>query len=733
MPSSLPPVVTLDTAQAQRFLSTLFEFAGEGYHIEVRGLDFDGKLKPIIQRTDVASPSVTLDTDRGWFFAVAAKTALQGLPSAGCFVYADLDNVSPSFDPSTIKPTPTVAVSSGHGYHLYWKLTQPVHIEDAVRISAIATLAFDGDKKVNEAQRLLRLPGTSNLKPGKPPAECKIAFEYPVTYTSAVIEEWLIAAIIARTWTESRHYMALGAAATLIRADWPEESAERIIGYVCDITGDEERADRLRSVHDTYLRAAAGETISAQDFRDALASSLPTKSAKDNPFGDFLAALGVTGKDGDIVLNGETIGTKWTIEQDLHNYLLGTGEWAISGGIAHRWNGRYWEERSREQLVTSIFQFLEGLNSVTGDFESPMPAHHRLASTLATLLQGSMPEVPPQNPDHLPLQNGLYSLSSGLLVPHDKKHGARVLLAVTYDPRASCPNWEKFLDEAVPATAGYLQEWFGYCLLVNNPEQLMLWLHGPSGTGKSTFIHGLETVLGDAAVSIDPDNLTDYSLATLQTARVALCTEIGNRTLKTAKLKALVSGDPISARSPYGKPFTFQFRGKFLWASNSTPPLDQSEGMFRRLAMVPFENPPKKEDRQLWQRLDEEASGILNWALAGLARVQRKIADGTWTMPHEVRALIEEYRRDSETYATFVRDELIPKPGNIISQALVYSRYKYWCQENGYNAVPNGPIFRKSLRLLGLEDGPTIIYKGSKGESLPGWRGYDVKSTEGTW
>jgi putative DNA primase/helicase len=730
---AVPSTVLDSVEQITRFLTGLYQSAGDGYSVELRGLAPDGdQRRPQISRVSVENPSLNVDVRDGvnWFFSVASRHPSPTLPVVGCFAWADIDHPAPSFDPAVIKPVPSFATSSGHGYHLYWRLTRPVVIEDAVRISAIASLALDGDKKVNEAQRLLRLPGTPNLKPGMPPTECRIALETSASYTAEEIEEWLIAAIIARTWTDARHYMAMGAAATLFRADWTEDSAERIIGYVCDITKDEERNDRLRAVHDTYSKARAGETISAQDFRDALTSSLPAK-AKENPFSEFLVMLGVTGKDGDIMCNGEAIATKWTIEQDLTNHLLDSGEWAMAGGIPHLWNGNHWQEKTKEQFVSSIFQFLETLTSVTGDFETPMPAHLRLANTLSTILQGLLPILPESDPKYLAVQNGMLELATGLTVPHDKKHGTRVLLPVSFDPEASCSHWERFLHEAVPTTKGYLQEWFGYLLMVGNPEQLMLWLHGPSGTGKSTFVHGIETVFGNAAVSIDPDNLSDYNVASLETARVAVCTEIGNRTLKTAKLKSLVSGDPIGARSPYGKPFTFTFRGKLLWASNSTPPLDQSEGMFRRLAMVPFENVPKKEDRNLWTKLDEEAAGILNWGIAGLKRVQRYIAQGNWAMPAEVTALIEEYKKDSETYATFVREELVAKDDALVSQLLVYSRYKYWCQTNGFNPQPNGPIFRKALRLIGLEDGPDVVVTTSKGEKLPGWKGYDIQERVG--
>lgn len=67
---------------------------------------------------------------------------------------------------------PTTIVASGHGFHLYWKLNEPVDatpgkaqqdIEDALKL---ACDYVSGDSNAAEVARLLRLPGSHNTKFG---------------------------------------------------------------------------------------------------------------------------------------------------------------------------------------------------------------------------------------------------------------------------------------------------------------------------------------------------------------------------------------------------------------------------------------------------------------------------------------------------------------------------------------------------------------------------------------
>ena len=70
-------------------------------------------------------------------------------------------------------PEPTCFVSSGHGVHAYWRLTEPMR-DPAQWTECQRHLIgrLDSDGKIHDPPRVMRLPGFTNPKP--PAAECSI-------------------------------------------------------------------------------------------------------------------------------------------------------------------------------------------------------------------------------------------------------------------------------------------------------------------------------------------------------------------------------------------------------------------------------------------------------------------------------------------------------------------------------------------------------------------------------
>jgi hypothetical protein len=87
---------------------------------------------------------------------------------------------------------PSVLVDSGHGYHCYWLLRRPLlqlteDMRSEVRqiLSGLIT-ALKADKARTDLSSCLRLPGTTNLKPGMEPIRCTVVYCHPdVTFTLA--------------------------------------------------------------------------------------------------------------------------------------------------------------------------------------------------------------------------------------------------------------------------------------------------------------------------------------------------------------------------------------------------------------------------------------------------------------------------------------------------------------------------------------------------------------------
>jgi hypothetical protein len=68
-------------------------------------------------------------------------------------------------------PMPGVVINSGGGFHLYWPLRVPINLRVPGEIAKTESilrrlaLALGGDKAATDVSRVLRVPGTFNLKP----------------------------------------------------------------------------------------------------------------------------------------------------------------------------------------------------------------------------------------------------------------------------------------------------------------------------------------------------------------------------------------------------------------------------------------------------------------------------------------------------------------------------------------------------------------------------------------
>ena len=65
---------------------------------------------------------------------------------------------------------------------------------------------------------------------------------------------------------------------------------------------------------------------------------------------------------------------------------------------------------------------------------------------------------------------------------------------------ATCPRWVNFLGWMFgddDDTIAFIQEWFGYCLVMDTSQQKFLMLEGPGANGKSVLLATLEALVGE--------------------------------------------------------------------------------------------------------------------------------------------------------------------------------------------------------------------------------------------
>jgi putative DNA primase/helicase len=341
-----------------------------------------------------------------------------------------------------------------------------------------------------------------------------------------------------------------------------------------------------------------------------------------------------------------------------------------------------------------------------------------------------------RDPWQFNLQNGVLDLKTGKLLPHNRTRLHSKISPVTYDAEAACPLFEKFINEIMAGDQemiDFLAAAAGYSLTGDTKEQAVMVSHGNGQNGKSVFHLTLKHILGDYAevASFDTfvmkknNNGPKNDLAKLVGARVVMASESqdGER-LDEALIKNITGGEPITVRFLHKEFFTYDPEFKVWMSSNYKPNIKgQDWGIWRRLKLLPFEVtiPKEREDKELKAKLRNEASGILNWMLKGLARYREQ---GGLIYPEKVCAATSQYRDSQDIVGQFLRAKCILTPYAEIKGAELYTSYKIWCDANREWVMKERQFTEALLRVSGIvtkrkQDGKWYVGVGQGGVSKP--------------
>lgn len=301
--------------------------------------------------------------------------------------------------------------------------------------------------------------------------------------------------------------------------------------------------------------------------------------------------------------------------------------------------------------------------------------------------------------------NGTLHIPTGELRLHSPEYYATSGVPYDYDKDAVAPTWRRFLENFVDAqTARFLQEFAGYALTTDVSHEIALWLCGPPGGGRSTFIAGLESMLGEKVGTL--------GLGEIERSRLALA-DVPGKTLLTATeqpaghlkasdiLNALISGDKQKVERKFKDAFDMYPKAKLLWAMNDVPRIPSAnDGLFRRVKVIEIESIPEDERNPgVKEGIKEEGAGILVWALEGLHRLRRR---GHFEIPASVRAATERFRLTNDVPAMFVQEActISTEAEGCEEQAQkLYSAYKCWCATNGHKPLSSTKMVVEWRRL----------------------------------
>ncbi len=348
--------------------------------------------------------------------------------------------------------------------------------------------------------------------------------------------------------------------------------------------------------------------------------------------------------------------------------------------------------------------------------------------------------------DWIAMENGILDLPTvirgegNVLRPHSPLWFSPTVLSYPYDPTATCPSWEKFLDDVLDQDEeriNLLAEWFGYCLTSDTSLQAILLMEGPRRSGKGTTLRVFGKLVG-------LDNCVHPRLSTLDSLfglwglvgkSVAICPDVhlapGSKALSVLEILKSISGeDAIEVHRKNLPSFSCRLPVRFTLSVNELPRFaDASNALASRLHILPYRNSyVGREDRSLEGKLAAEVQGIFLWAIEGLRRLRKT---GRFTQPHISTSVAEDFARLSSPLQAFMDDSCVVGPTQEVSVTELWNEWKLWCVDNGHKHGSKELLGMRLRNLIrGLDryrphmsgGGRSYFYKGI-GLNPPAWGG----------
>ena len=368
-------------------------------------------------------------------------------------------------------------------------------------------------------------------------------------------------------------------------------------------------------------------------------------------------------------------------------------------------NGAYWHYLDEKHLRSFLGEVAH-LMSVPLLRSRHYEFRNKLLNQFSAVANIPAPENKSEN-SYINLLNGTLEISpiETRIRVFDRNDFMTYQLPFKYDPHATSMRFQAYLNEILPEPElqAILAEYIAYLFIPNRRLKMekTLLLYGVGANGKSVFFDIINALLGRENISTYTlQNLTNengYYRAMLSNKLLNYASEISRR-LDTSFFKQLVSGEPIEARLPYGKPFILENYAKLIFNTNELPvDVEHTNAYFRRFIIIPFQViiPEERQDKSLAQKIiEEELPGVLNWVLQGLSRLTK---NGVFTHSDIVLNQVLQYKREADTTYLFLEENgYVPDENETQTLKLLYSVYKDFCSENNYRCLSNRS-FKKRL------------------------------------
>lgn len=309
----------------------------------------------------------------------------------------------------------------------------------------------------------------------------------------------------------------------------------------------------------------------------------------------------------------------------------------------------------------------------------------------------------------IPFQNGLYDPIKGAWNDYSPEYRCTYQIPHIYegDKKPIGANSERFLQNCFPDKQEIetMFQYFGYCMTRDTRLQRFLILFGIGGTGKSTLIRVLESIVGAENIS----NISLHELSTrfasygLVGKVVNACADLEINALEdTSMLKKILGEDSLRVE-PKGKDaFSFKNMAKLIFSTNELPTVksEKSNGFYRRLLILTMNNAPAEVDADLFNKLNKELDWWIDESVKALCRMYQA---GYITESKTSKDAVEQLRCDSDSVEAFLRDCTTYDHGSRVKRISLFYAYEDYCRKQDRTPLKKKGFFQ-SMRVKGYPE-----------------------------
>ena len=396
-------------------------------------------------------------------------------------------------------------------------------------------------------------------------------------------------------------------------------------------------------------------------------------------------------------------GHRWRPDRDQEIRRL----WLKALGDRYVEATRITDSEMRERTIASIM--------TAGATDDAIAAGLRITASMKPVATSGDAWDP--DPWVLGCENGLVDLRTGALRVGRPEDMVSRSTRLDYDPRATCPRWDRFLLEVFAGDEDLIG-WFARLIgasFVGTSKELLAVHYGTGNNGKSVAFRTLgREVAGEYSVEIAVETLLNANrsagaptsdLMRLRGARLAFTSEPEQGAkFKGGTLKRLATIDQMTGRELHGRQEEWPPTHTLHLATNHLPAADDaSEGFWRRIALIPWAIRFAKrgepgdgpaEDPRLAATLAGEARGILAWAVRGA--VAYATAGTLYPFPAAVARETAAYREDEDPIGGFLREWVTPQADASTPGPKIYEQYRAWAEEIG-SKLMTAPVFGRAF------------------------------------